>query len=197
MARKTTPTPQPTGPNVLTQSKSDFKAAMERQVVAGKEIKARQIKSESELRDAEDAFTIWDNFNRTLLGSAFTDERKRKEYDQSGPSSFRITRNWQGEYENFASRLSGKITGMESILSQVPLFQESQGMAAPEASSQPGAVGSSAPTGRKVFLVHGHNHDRRNEVKNVIHDIKLQPVILDGEANQGMTVIDRIRHLYW
>lgn len=44
----------------------------------------------------------------------------------------------------------------------------------------------------KVFLVHGHNEDLRNDVELFCRRIGLEPVILAENANCGMTIIEKI-----
>lgn len=44
---------------------------------------------------------------------------------------------------------------------------------------------------KKVFIVHGHNHSRRDEVELFLRRLKLDPVILDNEPNKGKTIIEK------
>lgn len=50
---------------------------------------------------------------------------------------------------------------------------------------------SSLQTGKKVFIVHGHNEEIKQAVLNVILTLKLTPIILSEMANLGSTVIEK------
>ena len=48
-----------------------------------------------------------------------------------------------------------------------------------------------SPQSNKVFIVHGHNKALRDEVKNVLYEIGLQPIVLGEQANGGKTIIEK------
>lgn len=43
----------------------------------------------------------------------------------------------------------------------------------------------------KIFIVHGHDIDRRNEVEAFIHRIGVEPIILEQQPNSGRTIIEK------
>lgn len=48
-----------------------------------------------------------------------------------------------------------------------------------------------ALTNKNVFLVHGHDDGAKDSVARFLEQIKLVPIILHEQANQGMTVIEK------
>lgn len=44
---------------------------------------------------------------------------------------------------------------------------------------------------KKVFIVHGHDTETRNEVELFLHRLKLEPIILSNEASRGQTIIEK------
>ena len=53
-------------------------------------------------------------------------------------------------------------------------------------------VNTNSPSkSNKVFIVHGHNRALRTEVKNVLLEIGLKPVVLSEQANGGKTIIEK------
>lgn len=44
---------------------------------------------------------------------------------------------------------------------------------------------------KKVFIVHGHNKALRTEVKSLLLELKLEPIILSEQANKGKTIIEK------
>lgn len=47
---------------------------------------------------------------------------------------------------------------------------------------------------KKVFVVHGHDHQLLQEVELMIRRIGLEPIILKNEANAGRTIIEKIEY---
>lgn len=45
---------------------------------------------------------------------------------------------------------------------------------------------------KKVFVVHGHNVNMLTKVENFLRKLKLEPIILNKEADKGKTVIEKI-----
>ena len=48
---------------------------------------------------------------------------------------------------------------------------------------------------KKVFVVHGHDHQLLQEVELMLRRIGLEPIILKNEANAGRTIIKKIEDL--
>ena len=44
---------------------------------------------------------------------------------------------------------------------------------------------------RKVFVTHGHDHSARNEVALFLHEVGLTPIIMENQANEGRTLIEK------
>ena len=47
---------------------------------------------------------------------------------------------------------------------------------------------------RKVFIVHGHNNEVKQEVSRFVEQLGLEAIILHEQANAGMTIIEKIGH---
>lgn len=47
----------------------------------------------------------------------------------------------------------------------------------------------------KVFIVHGHNHEVRNEINIFLRDLDLQTVVMDAEANLGKTLPEKFESI--
>jgi predicted nucleotide-binding protein len=42
-----------------------------------------------------------------------------------------------------------------------------------------------------IFIVHGHDHDARNDLAQFLRALGLNPIVLDQEPNEGNTVIEK------
>lgn len=45
---------------------------------------------------------------------------------------------------------------------------------------------------KRVFVVHGHDEVTRQRVSNFLSQLKLEPIVLSEQANQGKTVIEKL-----
>jgi len=48
--------------------------------------------------------------------------------------------------------------------------------------------------GKKIFIVHGRDQNVRDDVELFIRRIGLDPIILCNQANEGLTIIEKIEH---
>jgi len=58
---------------------------------------------------------------------------------------------------------------------------------------EPSTVSSfvTAPISNKVFIVHGHDNEAKQEVARLLQKLKLEPIILHEQANKGQTIIEK------
>lgn len=56
-------------------------------------------------------------------------------------------------------------------------------------------MGVQAYNTKKVFIVHGHDHQLLDEVELMLRRIGLEPIIVKNEANAGRTIIEKIEDL--
>ena len=47
---------------------------------------------------------------------------------------------------------------------------------------------------RKVFIVHGHDNEVKQEVARFVEQLLIEPIILHEQASAGMTIIEKIEH---
>jgi predicted nucleotide-binding protein len=44
---------------------------------------------------------------------------------------------------------------------------------------------------KKVFIVHGHDHDSKNELESFLWRVGLEPIILHEQAKRGRTILEQ------
>lgn len=47
---------------------------------------------------------------------------------------------------------------------------------------------------KKVFVVHGHNQELKNDVEVFLRNIGLEPIVLHREVDEGLTLIEKFEH---
>jgi len=45
---------------------------------------------------------------------------------------------------------------------------------------------------KKIFIVHGHDHNLKSDLEVFIKEIGLEPVVLHREPDKGLTVIEKL-----
>jgi predicted nucleotide-binding protein len=75
---------------------------------------------------------------------------------------------------------------LESVLERLALYPE------PGAQSTVAVEGSIAEDRSKVFVVHGREEGPREAVARFLERLGFRPIILHEQANQGMTVIEKV-----
>lgn len=54
--------------------------------------------------------------------------------------------------------------------------------------------GTTTLTSKDVFIVHGHDHAKRSELKDILTKLGLRPIILDEQDDLGMTIIEKFEY---
>jgi len=47
---------------------------------------------------------------------------------------------------------------------------------------------------KSIFIVHGHDTDKKNEVVKYLRELKLNPIVLQDEPSCGKTIIEKVEH---
>jgi predicted nucleotide-binding protein len=125
-----------------------------------------------------------------MLEHAYSSPRPKNEFEGKFRALPRV--GWAGrsdaEYhredvsEN-SSAVSGAVNILESLLERLELVDEAQ---------PPVAADPTDPSTRKVFVVHGHDEGRRDQVARVLEALRLTPVILSEKAWQGRTIAEQL-----
>ncbi len=90
--------------------------------------------------------------------------------------------------ELFLRNVRSKINKLESLVSRLPLMDESTGSGNELADGQAvEAVGQP-----EIFIVHGHDEKAKFKVERFIREVaEARPVILHNEPNRGRTIIEK------
>ena len=125
-------------------------------------------------------WVIWLNRVEILLKSRFGEESvPYKTYREGTRNS--LLGDGQRYFDNAKALILGALKGAEISLQDESL-QETNIMAV-------------SPTGlnitNKVFIVHGHNHEIKNELEIFLRDIGLEPIVLHRQPDEGKTIIEK------
>ena len=180
------PKAQPqTEPPKLLVARSEAEARLTERIEKGKELAERTIQSESELKQAQNDFFTWSDFNVELLRRIFTTSEFSDRYNSSAGFVIISEQPLYQEIESFREDVQRKIRKLESVRERLELIPTAETMA-PTEDARPVAAVS-----RKVFVVHGHDEAAREKAARFLERLNLSPIILHEQANAGRTLIEK------
>jgi predicted nucleotide-binding protein len=191
MAKKNLP-PSPPEPPRLRTPHQDAEAKLRSRVDNGRELDAKPINSHEELAVARRDYRKWDDYNKELLRQLFTGTEIT---DQYGRYAGLIVLSMRGrslseEIAEFHEEIESKIHRLESLVGRLELIPLSE-----EVVVRLESLPASKPhTSNKVFIVHGHDESIREAVARFVEKLGFEVVVLHEQANEGMTVIEKLEH---
>ena len=171
------------GVTVVDSTKSRAKERLQRALDATHTLKQQ--------RRGSPEFTKWDRDTQIAIANTFGENTRHIEdfnnirystgFGVSGtPDSF-YQRAYIGGLERAASILQSMIDEIEEYWED-----DEQAMAATENIEMNESVDL-----KKIFIVHGRDQGTMNTVARFIRDLELEPVILQEQPNQGLTIIEK------
>jgi hypothetical protein len=137
----------------------------------------------SDITPIRNAFDTWDEYNEKLLARRFSTsqvvgEYRRVTFGQGSPRDMGV------ELDRLSTDINRQVRKLESIRLQLDLYE-------PEVPL--GFYPIPKPSlGSKIFIVHGHDGDTKQQVARFVEQITGErPIILHEKADSGRTVIEK------
>ncbi len=128
----------------------------------------------------------WHSYNLDMLASWFDGTGPLNEYNVGTGALIFSPETYFQQIESLHRNIESSNNRLRSILEKLELYEEASSTT-PRAAPEP-----HAPTGRDVFIVHGHA-GREYEVSHVVLEMGLKSVILKEEINRGSpTLIEKL-----
>ena len=129
-------------------------------------------------------YTIWNDYNKELLRRSFNDPDNDYFETYSNAGNLRLLE--RSDYFTLVQKIiSDEITVLESLLNKIDLIPCS-------AIVSSNNIKETEVDSNKVFIVHGHDTNVRNEVELFVRSIGYDPIILCKRADKGNTIIEKI-----
>lgn len=196
---------------ILVMDSEQFKQALEQRIEAGKKLldikvtknttpyglrgwgayggrfvslEERQYVKE-EIEQFKNEFYKWSDYNSELLKQAFDnpDNEYRKEYDNTGIT---ILMGNEDVMEDYHKKINKRIAVLDRLIAFLPLLPKA------ETTNEAQIVNKSEMDMSKVFIVHGHDSNIRNEAELLMKQLGLEPVVLFKRVNEGDTIIEKL-----
>jgi len=183
----------------LTKSKESFKKEVEERIKEGKKLLTyeviitrtefskyslsgkRTIYDETSEQEFHSLYSKWRKYNIDLLSYSFniSENKYVLEYKDKVRERF-----LSDEVEESKKDIKNQITVLESIIERLDLITEK---------NEEGKTNSKMETTNtnKVFIVHGHNETIKEKVARLLEKLKLEPIILHEQTNNGNTIIEK------
>jgi predicted nucleotide-binding protein len=173
----------------LRMSVEDARKRLSERMGIGNEFKSTPIQSEQELKQLQNEFYKWDDYNTELLHQIFTNNDPAEEYSRSAGIFFvggetSLFKQIQ-EFHSDVDRKLHRLDSLSERLELIPLSEEIRGkldMRPPEAQI----------SNRRVFIVHGHDELARETVARFLEKLHLEVIILHEQVSHGMTIIEKL-----
>ncbi len=131
----------------------------------------------------------WDNITEQILINAFGkphDNLSDFNHARHGGSVIHMGMEDYELQEAFKENLENSRKILEGFIEQLQMF-------APQKTTETVSVEPITKTSsKKIFIVHGHDDQARGELALAISRLGLEPIILHEQANEGMTVIEKL-----
>jgi predicted nucleotide-binding protein len=172
----------PEGRTELLVPKSQMDEELADRIDQGRHLMDPASRGISDIRPLHAAFDTWDEYNEKLLARRFSTSEIVDGYSRAiiagGFSDI------GAELDYLVREVNEQARKLESIRLQLHLY-ESQVPAPKDTTTK-------SPTGGKVFIVHGHDGDTKQQVARFIEQIVGErPIILHEQVDSGRTVIEK------
>lgn len=182
--------PGPEEHPVLTVPIGQLSPEIGERIEKAEQMLARAVETADQLQRLRGLYSTWDEYNTTLLRRAFTTWGPANEYSKSTVSARVIVPGApRPTVEERANELRGhirtRVRRLSSIADRLALFT-------PITTASP-ADPEPAVTGTAIFIVHGHDEARKQEVAVVVAQLTGErPMILHERPNKGRTIIEKL-----
>lgn len=175
----------------LREPVQSAKAKLADRIEKGRQLLATQITAHAQLEVAKKDFKIWDDYNAELLTHMFTAPKYADEYSSwGGAMVVSLEYHLGDEIRDYLDRVSRRIGRLESLSERLELIPLAS--SAFDAAPAPSSIQPEARNKTRVFIVHGHNEAVQQSVARCIERLGFEAVILNEQANGGLTIIEKL-----
>ncbi|SIT42238.1 putative nucleotide-binding protein containing TIR-like domain [Paraburkholderia ribeironis] len=190
---------EPSEPAKLRMSIEQAAQKLDARIEACEPLAAEAINSVQSLEQSQERYRAWHDFNVEMLRRMFTNEEEADKYRSTFYGAMFLSigggRDVGKEIRDHKEEINTKLARLKALKGRLELF-EIEGEAVADLPREMSAVPPTSATegSDKVFIVHGHNEAGKLAVARLLETLKLKPVILSEEPNEGRTIIEKFEH---
>lgn len=183
----------------LTKSKESFKKEVEERIKEGKKLltyeviitrtefskyslsREKTIYDKTSEQEFLSLYSKWREYNIELLNRSF--DILENEYVSKYKDNISKNFLFIEEVDGSKIDIKNQITFLESIIERLDLIP----------TKEEGKTNSKMETTNtnKIFIVHGHNETIKEKVARLLENLKLEPIILHEQVDNGNTIIEK------
>lgn len=183
----------------LIFNKEDFKNRIEERIKEGKKLLTyevivnrtefnkyilsgyRTVYDKTSEQEFLSLYSKWKEYNIELLKRSFDipENEYVSEYKDNISKNFSLIE----EVDGSKIDIKNQITFLESIIGRLELIPTKEKR---KTSNKMGTINTN-----KIFIVHGHNEALKEKVARMLGNLKLEPIILHEQSDNGMTIIEK------
>lgn len=191
----------------LVMPEVKFKQALEERIRLGKELLKIQVTrnttpygmagygryisqeerqyNKQEIDSFKKEYYKWSDFNSELFKQAFDypNNEYQREYEDTGVWYAMGNEDVMEEYHGSINK---KVAMLERMIEKLPLIPQK------EEALKKVATKMATQSSNKVFIVHGHDNNTRNEAELLVKQLGFEPVVLFKKPNMGDTIIEKL-----
>lgn len=190
MARRSkAATPEPPDNNYhLKVRRAEAREKIEAAKAKGKELydRADGIRNKEMLQAEQDTYYNWKDYCNELLTRLFSNDQVRNSFGGSIGVFVVAEQSLQEEITDHKRDIERAIRDLDSVIDRLDLIDSPMDEAGGATSPPPLELNEA-----RVFIVHGHDEAARETVARAIEKLGLEAVILNEQANEGKTIIEK------
>jgi predicted nucleotide-binding protein len=140
-------------------------------------------------RLSENEYHLWEQTTRAFIVRSFGSPSDAEAYFVSAAPPIAIRDPGQDLGPLYRDRIEAQLTSLRSCIEQLRAM-----VRMPPPSLKPAPDPTAPParaTGRRVFVVHGHEEAPREAAARLLERLGLTPIILHEQPNKGRTIIEK------
>ncbi|MGD0331339.1 MAG: nucleotide-binding protein [Nitrososphaeria archaeon] len=164
-------------PDRLIVGKEEAKAKLQIQIEEGEAIAVLSVKTDAEVKQAQDKLDLWYDFTKEVLLRTFSTNKMADEFQ-------RAVRSYAFDpLDNFRNEIDKRLNMLKSIMKRVDLYDD---IVIPGTIAAPKTANRSINT-KKVFVIHGRNKALLDSMTDFLRAIGLEPI----EWNQAISLTNK------
>ncbi len=173
----------------LTVSRDEADKKIQARIEEGEKLLKDPINSSNDLEDKRLRYNEWSDYNCELLRRIFDGEQLSREYNQAGFGVFSMSPTFSEKIEYVHIDIQYSLNKLRSILKRLDLYPEPKVMKEISEFNQ-----GQSEISRNIFIVHGLDDGMKQTVARFIEKLKLNPIILHEQPNEGRTLIEKFEN---
>lgn len=174
----------------LRQPRSDVQAQIENQRQLGDALAKTFVGSEEAYRDLESQFRSWRERTGLLLERCFAtpDEAKAmRNACEISPAAGLLEK----RIKTVKAAAQAGVMELGSLLKNLDLYSDSNPSNSMPSDNHRKTSACANPSSKCIFIVHGHDRSNRAELELFLKELGLEPIVLERQANGGMSLIEK------